>query len=100
MGTAQYQYMWGPSEFTATGVLKNFDATAKLSLLKMPVLLTCGEFDEATPAATADYAALLPDSRYIVYRNASHLHHGERREDFIADVRGFLNGKPTKSAWR
>jgi len=100
LGTAQYNYMWGPSEFTATGTLKSFDVTAKLAQIKLPVLLTCGEFDEATPAATGYYASLLPDARYIVYKNASHLHHGERREYYIADVRGFLNGEPTKSTWR
>ncbi|MFA6076172.1 MAG: proline iminopeptidase-family hydrolase [Negativicutes bacterium] len=100
MGMAQYSYMWGPSEFTATGILKNFDATPKLPLLKIPVLLTCGEFDEATPVATMYYASLLPNSQYVVYKNASHLHHGERRADFVIDVREFLNNKKLQSGWK
>ena len=100
LGVAEYQYMWGPSEFTATGTLRNFDVTAKLAQIKIPVLLTCGEYDEATPAATAYYQSLLPDARFFVYKNASHMHHAERREDFLADVRRFLNGNAIQSGWK
>lgn len=100
MGVAQYNYMWGPSEFTATGTLKDFDATPKLAMMKMPVLLTCGEFDEATPEATKYYCSLLPDARYIVYRNASHLHHFERLPDYLADMRKFMNGETIVSTWK
>ena len=100
MGVAEYQYMWGPSEFTATGTLKNFDVTAKLGKIKIPVLLTCGEYDEATPAATEYYQLLLPDARFIVYKNASHMHHAERRVDFLADTRRFLNGNAIQSGWK
>ena len=36
MGVAVYQYMWGPSEFTLTGTLKEADLTPRLHLLHLP----------------------------------------------------------------
>ena len=46
-GALVYGYMWGPSEFTATGTLKTFDATPWLAGIKVPTLFVTGEFDEA-----------------------------------------------------
>ena len=57
------EYMWGPSDFTVTGSLKNYDRTCDLGTLRMPVLFHCGEFDEA-----------LTD-----YRKAAGRPHSERR---------------------
>lgn len=44
-----YNYMQGPSEFTIVGTLKTYDATPFLKDVKVPVLFTVGEFDEADP---------------------------------------------------
>ncbi|HVO77690.1 MAG TPA: proline iminopeptidase-family hydrolase, partial [Methanomassiliicoccales archaeon] len=42
-----YGTMWGASEFTITGTLKNLDLVPKLRKIEVPVLLTCGDRDEA-----------------------------------------------------
>ena len=47
VGEEAYASMWGPSEFKCTGVVKNFDRTADLPSLRLPVLFHSGEFDEA-----------------------------------------------------
>ncbi|WP_440950222.1 proline iminopeptidase-family hydrolase [Methanosphaerula subterraneus] len=89
-GTAIYEQMWGPSEFTVTGTLQNTDLTDRLPSLTMPVLYTCGEFDEATPATTRFYLELTPGAEMIVFAGASHQHHLEAPELFLAAVRRFL----------
>ena len=47
---ALYEFMWGPTEFRATGTLRDFDLTPSLADIKVPVAIVCGEFDEARPA--------------------------------------------------
>ena len=44
--------MWGPTEFISTGVLRDYNGSAELASIDVPTLLTCGEFDEATPDTT------------------------------------------------
>jgi len=86
-----YGYMWGPSEFTITGTLGAYDRVTRLKEITVPVLFTCGEYDEATPTATAWYRDNLPGSGMIVFEGASHEHHLEKREEYIAVVRAFLD---------
>ncbi|MFA4859353.1 proline iminopeptidase-family hydrolase [Methanoregula sp.] len=87
-----YRYMWGPSEFTCTGTLGSFDVTARLREITVPVLFTCGRYDEATPASTAYYQKMLPGSQIAVFEDASHAHHLEKEDEFLAVVRTFLRG--------
>jgi len=89
-GTAIYEQMWGPSEFTVTGTLKTADLTDRLPSLRLPVLYTCGEYDEATPATTRFYQEQTPGAGLIVFAGASHQHHLEQPEPYLAAVRRFL----------
>lgn len=91
MGVEVYKYMWGPSEFTCTGTLRNYERADSLSKLNLPVLFTCGEFDEATPATTAYYQSMLPGSELLVFQGASHLHHIEKTAEFLQAVRSFMS---------
>ena len=56
-GNKIYQYMWGPSEFQATGTLRNLDRAKDLHKLRIPTLFVCGEHDEATPRTQRKYLA-------------------------------------------
>ncbi|PKG31831.1 proline iminopeptidase-family hydrolase [Methanoregula sp.] len=85
-----YQYMWGPSEFTITGTLKGFECSERLHKIQVPVLFTCGRYDEATPETTAYYQTKLPGSQLRVFENASHSHHLEQEQEYLATVRKFL----------
>ncbi len=84
-----YNYMWGPSEFTATGTLKHYDSTAFLRQVKVPVLYVVGEFDEAGPDNVKRFAALTPGSRVVVLEGAAHSPWDAGDED-IRIVRKFL----------
>ena len=68
-----YTYMWGPSEFTATGTLKNYEGADKLPGIKIPSLFLGGEFDEARPSTVQYYQSLTPGSTYAMVENAAHI---------------------------
>ncbi len=85
-----YRYMWGPTEFTATGTLVDFDLTPDLSKSVAPTLFVCGEVDEATPAACIDFAALTPNGRFELIEDAAHATYVEQPEDYLDTVERFL----------
>jgi proline iminopeptidase len=85
-----YSFMWGPSEFTSTGNLRDYDNIENLGKIKVPVLWTCGEFDEATPASTELFKSKTPGSQIHVFAGASHSHHLEMEEEYIRLVRDFI----------
>lgn len=90
MGHACYSHMWGPSEFTLTGTLADYDCTAALGSLTVPTLLTCGRFDEATPETTADFASHVAGAQLVVIEDASHSHHLEQPEVYVNAVATFM----------
>jgi len=94
-----YNYMQGPSEFTITGTLKQYDATPFLKSVKVPVLFTVGEFDEADPPTVKRQAQMTPGAKYAVISNAAHIVEWDNPEETNRVVRDFLKSvdstKPT-----
>lgn len=90
MGVEVYNHMWGASEFTINGTLLEADLTEELHKIKIPVLFTCGEFDEATPITTALYQSKLPDSELHIFEGASHMHHVEKMHEFNFLISDFI----------
>ncbi len=73
MGANVYQYMVGPSEFTWTGTLKNYDGIDKLPKIKVPTLFIAGEFDEARPETAKYFQSLVPNSQFEMTKGAAHM---------------------------
>lgn len=90
MGQEVYLYMSGPSEFSITGTLRNYERVDRLKEIKTPTLFICGRYDEATPAATEYYHNNLPGSRFAVIEDASHLTWSEQPAAFNRVLRDFL----------
>lgn len=67
-----YNYMWGPTEFTATGTLLNFDRTDKLNDIEEPILFVAGQYDEARPETMFRYQRLARNARVEIIPNAAH----------------------------
>jgi len=86
-----YNALWGPSEFTCTGTLKNLDLTDRLHLIGEPVLLTCGDRDEADPRTVKEFQLAFPNADMAVLPRASHFHHLEQPGIYKALLRGFMN---------
>ncbi|MBN1191784.1 MAG: proline iminopeptidase-family hydrolase [Dehalococcoidales bacterium] len=85
-----YRTMWGPSEFTVSGSLKYLDLVPALKDIQQPVLLVCGDRDEAGVKTVKDFQTAFPNAQMAVIPGASHLHHIEQPEIFKAAVSGFL----------
>jgi proline iminopeptidase len=85
-----YVTMWGNTEFNATGTLKDTDSSARLGRIDVPTLYTCGEYDEATPAAMRYFSSLTPNSEVRVIADASHMAFVEQRDQYMATVREFF----------
>jgi len=89
-GTLVYNYMWGPSEFTATGTLKHFDGTGWLRTIQVPTLFLAGEFDEATPASTERFSKLVAGAEFKVIPNSGHSTENDNPDALLREVRAFL----------
>lgn len=85
-----YQYMWGPSEFTISGTLKNYDRVGNLSEINIPVLFTCGEYDEATPATTRFFQKHISGSKIHIFKEASHEHNLEKHDEYMSVIEEFI----------
>jgi proline iminopeptidase len=89
-GNKVYAHMWGPSEFKATGTLKTYERAKELKKLKMPVMLVCGQYDEATPETVKKYHKLIKHSEFHVIKNASHSISRENPKDLLKVIKKFI----------
>ena len=87
---AIYEYMQGPSEFTITGTMRTYDAKPFLPSIKVPLLYTVGEFDEAHPPTIRKFAALTPGARVAVIPGSAHLTSWDNPVENTRVVREFL----------
>jgi proline-specific peptidase len=85
-----YKHMWGPSEFTMTGILADWDRTADLPGISVPTLVICGEHDEAAPPLSEEIHRGIPGSELAIIPAASHLMHIEQPDAVFSRVRGFI----------
>jgi len=90
LGTNVYQYMVGPSEFTWTGTLKDYDGTDKLPKIKVPTLIIAGEFDEARPETAKYFQSLVPNSKFQIIKGAAHMTIQDCPEKDIIAISEFL----------
>lgn len=86
-----YNTLWGPSEFACNGSLLEYDKTSNLNDIKIPVLYTCGEFDEAAPYIMQNFQKQTPGSELAILKDCSHSHHLEKTDDYNYIVNSFIN---------
>ena len=92
-----YGTMWGPSEFHATGTLRDWDVTDRLAEISVPTLVTAGRHDEATPRLAETLRRGIPGAEVAIFEESAHLAHTEEPEryrevltDFLARVEASL----------
>jgi proline iminopeptidase len=90
-GSNVYEFMWGPSEFTATGNLLEYDRLAFLSTIKVPTLLVAGEFDEARPSTIQHFQTMIPGAEFKMIKNAGHATMQDNKEEYLATLKAFLD---------
>ncbi len=91
-GNQVYLTMNGPTEFDVIGTLRDWDRTADLGRISNPTLVTCGRFDEITPACSKTIADGIPGARMVVFEHSAHTAHLEEPDDYEACVADFLRG--------
>jgi len=89
-GNQVYEYMWGASEFSATGTLKNYSKVSQLGKIGCPTLFICGEFDEARPNTAKQYAKKITNADFVEIKNASHAILTERPTQLVKTIRSFV----------
>jgi len=67
-----YLQMWGPTEFHATGSLRDFDLTPRLAEIDVPTLFITGEYDEARPETIRAFAEAIPGAQIEVLPQVGH----------------------------
>ena len=85
-----YRTMAGPNDIIIDGVLRGWDRSHDLGHIRVPTLVTCGRYDEITPACAETIAAGIPDSRLVVFENSGHLVHIDEADLYAETVNAFL----------
>ena len=89
-GEEVYETMWGNEEFSPSGNLKSIDLTSQLPKLDIPVLFTCGRFDEATPESVRVFSGLIKNSQTKIFEKSAHFPHLEEETTYLQTIRNFL----------
>ncbi|CRG87025.1 L-amino acid amidase [Talaromyces islandicus] len=85
-----YKHMYGPSELTCTGILKDWDTAPVASQIQAPTLLVNGQHDEVGDLAVQPFFDTIPRVRWVTLDGASHMAHIEVRRRFMEVLSRFL----------
>jgi proline-specific peptidase len=89
-GNQVYLTMNGPTEFDVIGLLRDWDRSGDLHRIAVPTLVTCGRYDEITPACSETIEDGIPDARVVVFEQSAHCAHLEEPELYAQVVEDFL----------
>jgi L-proline amide hydrolase len=88
-----YHLMNGPNEFFCIGTLTvrdHWSVVDEVHKITAPTLLASGRFDEATPATMQPFFDDIPDVRWEIFENSSHMPFVEEPDRYLDVVEGFL----------
>lgn len=85
-----YYTMNGPSEFHVIGTLREWDIIDRLGEITVPTLVTSGRYDEATPLIAETVQTGIPDARWVIFEESSHMAHAEEPERYMQVLDEFL----------
>jgi proline-specific peptidase len=85
-----YNTMFGPSEFHATGTLKEWDIRDRLGEIRLPTLVTSGRYDEATPAIAETVHRGIAGSEWVIFEQSAHMAHLEEEDEYRRVVNDFM----------
>ena len=91
-GNQVYLTMNGPTEFDVIGLLRDWDRSGDLHRIAAPTLVTCGRYDEITPACSETIRAGIAGARMVVFEHSAHCAHLEEPELYARTVEDFLTG--------
>lgn len=89
MNAEVYRTMWGPTEFSCTGNLRDFNAES-LGAFSGPIQLSCGRFDEVSEAYMQELASRWANAKLHVFTGSSHSAPLEEPAAFLETARSFF----------
>jgi L-proline amide hydrolase len=89
-GPEVYRAMVGPNEWTVTGKLKDWDVRDRLGEITVPALVVRGAYDICTDRIARTLLDGLPNARYVVFEESSHMPALEESERYLEVVGEFL----------
>jgi proline iminopeptidase len=85
-----YAIMNGPNEITVTGTIRNWDRLAQLGTIRVPTMLTTGEYDEVTIDCHETVRDAIPGAALHILPECSHLTMIEAPDAYNALLGSFL----------
>ena len=85
-----YTLMQGPSELGASGRLAGWDRSRDLHLLRVPTLVIGARYDTMDPKWMEAMAKRLPNGRFLLCPEGSHMAMYDDQERYFAGLVGFL----------
>lgn len=86
-----YRAMWGGSEFSSTGSLRDYDGEPLLARLGgHRTLFLGGQYDEARPSTLAGFAARVAGAEFAIVPGAAHGLFGDRPTETLGILSGWL----------
>jgi len=85
-----YETMWGPGEFFFVGNLSDWSRVDRLDEIRVPTLITVGEYDELTPSCSQQIHRGIRNSELVVFENCSHVAFLENTEAYLRALETFL----------
>jgi proline iminopeptidase len=87
-----YKEMWGPDgEFIIDGNLKSVEYVDKLSAIKVPTLVNCGDNDECAPWLAKEMNEKIAGSKLVIFPKSGHMTFVDQPDLFIKAVDEFLH---------
>lgn len=86
-----YREMWGSDgEFVIDGNLKSVEYVDKLSTIRVPTLITCGDHDECPPALSEEMHKQIAGSKLVIFPDSGHMTFVDQPDMFIKTIDDFL----------
>ncbi|BAQ56659.1 proline iminopeptidase-family hydrolase [Lactobacillus acetotolerans] len=86
-----YVTLQGPTEFTITGSLKNWNIRDRLKNIKIPALVLGGKYDSMNPEEIKALAKRLPNGQAHICPNGSHFSIFDDQKDYFSAISKFIN---------
>jgi proline iminopeptidase len=91
MSWSLYREMWGSDgEFVIDGNLKSVEYVDRLSAIKVPTLITCGDHDECDPSLSEEMHQKIAGSKLVIFPQSGHMTFVDQPDMFIKAISDFL----------
>lgn len=89
-----YREMWGShGEFVIDGNLKSVEYGDRLTTIKVPTLIICGDHDESDPSLSKEMHEKIAGSKLVILPQSGHMTFVDQPNMFIKEVDNFVHGR-------